>query len=1415
MITTPAQTLTAGVTSGPITIQLEDQYSNFANAGSDQTISLTSSSTAPFGVNFRDMTDTTNITTVTMSAGTSTASFRYNDTLAGSPLLTAADSPLTSGTQIEAVNAAAATKLVFTTAPQALTAGVTSGPITVQLDDPFNNVATATSTQTVLLTTSSTAPFGVNFRNSADTINITTVTISTGASSASFKYNDTLAGSPLLTVADAPLTSATQTETVSAAAASKLVITTVPQALIAGVTSSAVTVQLDDPFNNVATATTTQTVLLTTSSTAPFGVHFRDVGDTANIASVTISAGASNASFKYNDTLVGNPLLTAADSPLTSVTQTETVSAAAASKLVITTAPQALTAGVTSGPITVQLDDPFNNVATATSTQTVQLTTSSTAAFGVHFRDTADTADISSVTIGAGTSSASFKYKDTLAGNPLLTATDNPLTSVSQTENVSAAAASKLVITTAPQTLTAGVVSSPITVQLDDPFNNVATAVSTQTVLLTTSSTAPFGVHFRDTADITNITSVTINIGGSNASFKYTDTLAGTPLLTAADSPLTSATQTETVNAAAASKLVITTAPQLLTAGTTSGPITVQLDDPFNNAATASTTQTVLLTTSSTAPFGVHFRDTADTANITSVTINAGTSTASFKYNDTLAGSPLLTVADSPLTSVSQSETVSAAAASKLVLTTAPQTLTAGVTSGPITVQLDDPFNNVALAASTQTVQLTTSSTAPFGVNFRNTADTANITSVTINTGASSASFKYNDTLAGSPLLTAADSPLSSATQTETVNATAASKLVITTAAQTLTAGVTSGPITVQLQDPFNNVATMASTQTVQLTTSSTAAFGVHFRDVADTINITSVTIGTGTSSASFKYNDTLAGSPLLTAADSPLTSTTQTETVGAAAASKLVITTAPQTLTAGVTSNIIRVQLDDPFNNVATAAGTQTVLLTTSSTAPFGVHFRDAADTINITSVTISTGASSATFKYNDTLSGSPLLTVADSPLTSATQTETVSAAAASKLVIATLAQTLTAGVTSNTMTVQLDDPFNNVATAASTQTVLLTTSSTAPFGVHFRDTADTTNITSVTISTGASSASFKYNDTLAGSPLLTAADSPLTSATQTETVGAAAAIKLVLTTAPQTLTAGVTSGVITVQLDDPFNNVATAASTQTVLLTTSSTAPFGVHFRDTADTTNITSVAIGTGASSASFKYNDTLSGSPLLTVADAPLTSASQSETVNAAGASKLVITTGAQTLTAGVTSSLMTVQLDDSFSNVTSTASTQTVLLTTSSTAPFGVHFRDTADTTNITSVTIGAGASSASFKYNDTLAGSVVLTAADSPLTSATQSETVNAAAASKLVITTAAQTLTAGVTSNTITVQLDDPFNNAATAASTQTVNLTTTSSGQFRDNATGNTPITSVTISTGEVAPASSTTIRWPAARC
>jgi len=130
------------------------------------------------------------------------------------------------------------------------------------------------------------------------------------------------------------------------------------------------------------------------------------------------------------------------------------------------------------------------------------------------------------------------------------------------------------------------------------------------------------------------------------------------------------------------------------------------------------------------------------------------------------------------------------------------------------------------------------------------------------------------------------------------------------------------------------------------------------------------------------------------------------------------------------------------------------------------------------------------------------------------------------------------------------------------------------------------------------------------------------------------------------------------------------------------------------------------------------------------------------------------------------------------------------------------------------VTIASGSSSASFTYKDALAGSPVLTAADSGLTSATQGETVTAGTVAKLGYTSSPQTLVVGLSSGTLTVQLDDAYGNAVTATSAQTVNLTTSSTaGQFL-NAAG-TSITSVTIASGSSTRASSMKIRWWGARC
>ena len=147
-------------------------------------------------------------------------------------------------------------------------------------------------------------------------------------------------------------------------------------------------------------------------------------------------------------------------------------------------------------------------------------------------------------------------------------------------------------------------------VRLGDAYGNLATAGSNVTINLASASAT--GAFF---SGATRVTSVAIPAGGSSASFTYEDTTAGTPTLTAAAAGLSSATQPETVLAAAPAKLVFATLAQTLTAGAASAPMTVQLDDQYGNAAVAGGSLTVNL--ASTSPGAVFLGGATQTASIT------------------------------------------------------------------------------------------------------------------------------------------------------------------------------------------------------------------------------------------------------------------------------------------------------------------------------------------------------------------------------------------------------------------------------------------------------------------------------------------------------------------------------------------------------------------------------------------------------------------------------------------------------------------------------------------------------------------------------------------------------------------------------------------------------------------------------
>src|SRR5205823_2469602 len=107
--------VSATATLGPIAVQEQDQFGNPVNAGvSGEAVTL--SSTAGTGV-FSATSGGSNITTVTIPNGSSSTTFFYGDTKAGTPTITvahAAAPALTSDTQQETITAGAASKLVIT-----------------------------------------------------------------------------------------------------------------------------------------------------------------------------------------------------------------------------------------------------------------------------------------------------------------------------------------------------------------------------------------------------------------------------------------------------------------------------------------------------------------------------------------------------------------------------------------------------------------------------------------------------------------------------------------------------------------------------------------------------------------------------------------------------------------------------------------------------------------------------------------------------------------------------------------------------------------------------------------------------------------------------------------------------------------------------------------------------------------------------------------------------------------------------------------------------------------------------------------------------------------------------------------------------------------------------------------------------
>ena len=136
--TTPAFTNTVGLTSGFITVQLQSKSNGVPqNAVSPLTVNL--NSTSGTGV-FRDVADTTTITSVVIPAGSSSASFKYRDNTApATPTITASLVRLVPVVQQETIVAGAAANIGFSPQPANGFVEVALSPVVVQVQDAYGN----------------------------------------------------------------------------------------------------------------------------------------------------------------------------------------------------------------------------------------------------------------------------------------------------------------------------------------------------------------------------------------------------------------------------------------------------------------------------------------------------------------------------------------------------------------------------------------------------------------------------------------------------------------------------------------------------------------------------------------------------------------------------------------------------------------------------------------------------------------------------------------------------------------------------------------------------------------------------------------------------------------------------------------------------------------------------------------------------------------------------------------------------------------------------------------------------------------------------------------------------------------------------------------------------------------------------
>jgi len=1206
-----------------------------------------------------------------------------------------------------------------------------------------------------------------------------------------------------------------------------------PSSGAAGAASTVFTVGMKDIGGNVITAPSNTNVYMYSSGSG--GTFSATSGGSYTTAlNEVITTGSASTDFYYkNNSTSGNPyVITASDNSsapdgatgLVDATANYTINAGTATVATLAPASQTVTAGVASSVVTLTTKDSLGNSSNVASNTTFTL--SSTLSGGQFSVLASPFTPITTVTVNSGTSSTTFFYRNNTAGSYTITATAasgfTPAPTAAIT--VTPAALASFYYATAPASGTAGSPSTVFTVGAHDSFGNVVTVASNTNVYLYSSGS---GGTFSTTSGGTYTSALTVVItsGGTTTNYFYKNSsTAGSPYtLTASDNSsapdgatgIVDATTSYAVNAGTATVTTLTPASQTVTAGSPSSVLTLTTKDSLGNASNVASNTTFTLTSSgSGGTFSTSGSGGPYTA--TNVTINAGSSSATFYYLNQTSGSYTITTHNAGFSPDSTATvTVNPAAIAQYYFATAPASGTAGSASTAFTVGVKDTYGNIIGSPASNTVSFYSSGTGgTFSVSSGGTYTST--FSETISAGSPTVSFFYkNNSTTGSPYtITASDNPsapdgatgIVDATTSYALNAAAASVAVLTPASQSVAAGVASSVVTLTTKDSLGNVSNVASNTTFALSSSGTG--GTFSTTSGGTYTTTlNVTVNSGTSTTTFFFKNNTAGSYTITAHNASFTDGTATITVNAAAIASFYYATAPASGAAGVASTVFTVGAHDSFGNVVTVGSNTNVYL--YSSAPAGTFSTTSGGTYTsaLTVVILSGGTTTNFFYKNNSTSGSPYtITASDNSsapdgatgIVDATTSYTVNPGSASVAVLTPATQTVTANLPSSVITLTTKDGLGNTVAVGSNTTFTL---SDADGGQYSILSSPFTPVSTVTVNSGSSSATFYYKNTTPGVYTVTAHNAGFTDGTTTITVNQANIVSYYYATAPASGAAGVSSTVFTVGAHDAFGNVVTVASNVTVYLYSS--APAGTFSNTTsAGPFTATSTTITTGNTTADFYYkNNSTSGSPYtLTVSDnssAPdgatgIVDTTTSYSVTAGTATVAVLTPSSQSTTAGVATSVITLTTKDSLGNITPVASNTTFTLSDADGGQFSIL---ATPFTPVSTITVNGGNSTATFFYKNNTSGVYTVTAHNAGFTDGTTTITVNSGSIASYYFVSAPSSANISVASGAFVVGAHDIFGNVVTVGSNTTVYLySSAASGTFSNSGSGG-PYTATTV--------------------